>query len=85
MYPGIPEHYPAYYPHVHDHQHDHHHSGHDVNVPFFPQSHNVPNKPTTTVQRTTRKPSLGCGILPSVRNIEVYPWIARLAYLNTSK
>lgn len=80
-------HHTAHYPHVNEHEYDYHHSDHDVHIPFFPYSHNSHNKPSNTVPSRTQKPSLGCGVLPAAntRNIGVYPWIVRLAYLNTSK
>ncbi|XP_037818578.1 CLIP domain-containing serine protease 14D isoform X1 [Lucilia sericata] len=75
----------------HEHVHHHHHLGHDV--PFFPHTHsnnNYNNNQDYPMQRATPKPEKSsprsCGILPSVSggNIEVFPWITRLAYLNTT-
>ncbi|KAM7361425.1 melanization protease 1 isoform 2-T2 [Cochliomyia hominivorax] len=87
-----PQHYPLYH-HDHDHKHNHHHvqPAPAMRIPFFPQTNtnqqklNFPTERVTT-PAPTKKSVNNCGILPRTvdSNIEVFPWITRLAYLNTT-
>lgn len=83
-------HNPLYHNHDHPHDHLHPHPVHEMPVPFFPQSNtNQQDYNYSTGKVTTprpRKAVSSCGMLPrNAGNIEVFPWITRLAYLNTSK
>lgn len=82
------QHYPLY--HQHDHDHDQH-LGQNIHLPFFPHTHTNHHSPEHPVSKVTPRPAMkkseNCGMLPKVSSssIKIYPWIARLAYLNTSK
>ncbi|XP_065364073.1 melanization protease 1 isoform X2 [Calliphora vicina] len=85
-----PQPYPAFHHHNHNHENDHN-IGHDIPVPFFPHTHtNHHHQHDYPMERDTPRPVKktisSCGMLPQVSssNIEVYPWITRLAYLNTT-
>uniref|UniRef100_A0A1I8MKT9 CLIP domain-containing serine protease n=1 Tax=Musca domestica TaxID=7370 RepID=A0A1I8MKT9_MUSDO len=70
--------------HHHHHHHYHAHDDEDYNVPHRDKEHTFVVSTTTPFPLPTNSQSPDCGILPKGQSSEVYPWIVRLAYLNTT-
>ncbi|XP_073814925.1 phenoloxidase-activating enzyme 1 [Musca autumnalis] len=69
----------------HHHHHHHHHDYHNYNIPNRNQDETFVVPLTTTPLPQIRNPDpTDCGILPQGQSSDVYPWIVRLAYLNTT-
>ncbi|XP_061395664.1 CLIP domain-containing serine protease B4 [Musca vetustissima] len=72
-------------PHRHHHHHHHYHYDyHGYNIADHSQEETFVAPKTTPPPQNVNSETSVCGILPKGQSSEVYPWIVRLAYLNTT-